>query len=137
MPVELRGLEPLTFSLRRHRVDLTRREHRVIDVQVAAVEAPWLQPRGTRGAHAEAQLALSSSLASIRPRSRVSRMRGTHSGQGAPTERGSPRWDDVYWRRVPRGAGLGRGRRPRGLHWQWLPWWTSGQRVRSLVVSRS
>jgi hypothetical protein len=34
--VELRGLEPLTFSLRRHRDDLTTREHSVIDVQVAA-----------------------------------------------------------------------------------------------------
>ena len=32
--VELRGLEPLTFSLRRHGVDLIRREHGVIDVQV-------------------------------------------------------------------------------------------------------
>jgi len=27
--VELRGLEPLTFSLRRHRVHLVRRAHRV------------------------------------------------------------------------------------------------------------
>jgi hypothetical protein len=34
--VELRGLEPLTFSLRRHRVHLIRREHRVIDVHRAA-----------------------------------------------------------------------------------------------------
>jgi hypothetical protein len=32
--VELRGLEPLTFPLRRHGVDLIRREHGVIDVQV-------------------------------------------------------------------------------------------------------
>jgi hypothetical protein len=38
--VELRGLEPLTFSLRRHRVHLVRRKHRVIDVHVAAAEAP-------------------------------------------------------------------------------------------------
>jgi hypothetical protein len=38
--VELRGLEPLTFSLRRHGVDLIRREHGVIDVQVAAAGAP-------------------------------------------------------------------------------------------------
>ena len=45
--VELRGLEPLTFSLRRHGVDLTTREHSVIDVQVAAAGAPWLH----RGAH--------------------------------------------------------------------------------------
>jgi hypothetical protein len=32
-------------------VDLNRLEHCVNDVQVAAVEAPWLQPRGTHGAH--------------------------------------------------------------------------------------
>jgi hypothetical protein len=32
--VELRRLEPLTFPLRRHGVDLIRREHGVIDVQV-------------------------------------------------------------------------------------------------------
>ena len=51
--VELRGLEPLTFSLRRHSVHLVRREHRVIDVHVAAAEAPWLQPRGTHGAHGD------------------------------------------------------------------------------------
>jgi hypothetical protein len=44
--VELMGLEPLTFSLCRHGVDLIRREHGVIDVQVAA-GAPWLR----RGAH--------------------------------------------------------------------------------------
>jgi hypothetical protein len=49
--VELRGLEPLTFSLRRHRVHLVRREHRVIDVHAAAAEASWLQPGGTHGAH--------------------------------------------------------------------------------------
>jgi hypothetical protein len=34
----------LTFSLRRHRVDLTRLEHRVNEVQVAAVKPPWWQP---------------------------------------------------------------------------------------------
>ena len=34
--VELRGLEPLTFSLQRHRVDLVRRKPRVIDVHGAA-----------------------------------------------------------------------------------------------------
>ena len=33
--VELRGLEPLTFLLLRHGVDLIRREHGVIGVQVA------------------------------------------------------------------------------------------------------
>ncbi len=49
--VELRGLEPLTFSLRRHRVHLVKREPRVIDVHGAAAEAPWLQPGGTHGAH--------------------------------------------------------------------------------------
>ena len=49
--VELRGLEPLTFSLRRHGVDLIRREHGVIDVQVAAAGAPWLHRGGTHGAH--------------------------------------------------------------------------------------
>jgi hypothetical protein len=38
--VELRGLEPLTFSLRRFGVHLVRRKHRVIDVHVAAAEAP-------------------------------------------------------------------------------------------------
>jgi len=38
--VELGGLEPLTFSLRRHRVQLIRREHGVIDMQVAAAGAP-------------------------------------------------------------------------------------------------
>ena len=47
--VELRGLEPLTFSLRRHGVDLIRREHRAIDVQVAAAGAPWLHRGGTWG----------------------------------------------------------------------------------------
>jgi len=45
--VELRGLEPLTFSLRRHGVDLIRREHGVIDVQAAA-GGPWLHRGGTR-----------------------------------------------------------------------------------------
>jgi hypothetical protein len=49
--VELRGLEPLTFSLRRHSIDLTGREHSVNDVQGAAAEAPWLQHGGTHGAH--------------------------------------------------------------------------------------
>ena len=49
--VELRGFEPLTFSLRRHGVDLIRREHGVIDVQVAAAGAPWLHRGGTHGAH--------------------------------------------------------------------------------------
>jgi hypothetical protein len=34
--VELRGLEPLTFSLRRLRLHLASCEHRVIDVHVAA-----------------------------------------------------------------------------------------------------
>jgi hypothetical protein len=45
--VELRGLEPLTFLLRRHRVDLTRREHRVIGVHGAASAMPWLHHGGT------------------------------------------------------------------------------------------
>jgi hypothetical protein len=49
--VELRGLEPLTFSLRMHGVDLIRPEHGVIDVQVAAAGAPWLHREGTHGAH--------------------------------------------------------------------------------------
>ena len=49
--MELRGLEPLTFSLRRHRVHVVSREHRVIDVHVAAAKVPWLQPGGTHGAH--------------------------------------------------------------------------------------
>jgi hypothetical protein len=49
--VELRGLEPLTFSLRRHRIHLGKREPRVIDVHGAAAQAPWLQPGGTHGAH--------------------------------------------------------------------------------------
>ena len=49
--MELRGLEPLTFSLRRHRVNLARREHGVIDVHVAAAEASWLHAGGTHGAH--------------------------------------------------------------------------------------
>jgi len=49
--VELRGLESLTFSLRRHGVDLIGREHGVIDVQVAAAGAPWLHRGGTHGAH--------------------------------------------------------------------------------------
>jgi hypothetical protein len=40
MPVELGGLEPLAFSLRRDGVDLIGREHGVIDVQVAAAGAP-------------------------------------------------------------------------------------------------
>jgi hypothetical protein len=44
--VELRGLEPLTFSLRRHRVHMVSREHHVINVHVAEAEAPWLQPGG-------------------------------------------------------------------------------------------
>jgi hypothetical protein len=41
----------LTFSLRRHGVDLIGREHGVIDVQVAAGGAPWLHRGGTHGAH--------------------------------------------------------------------------------------
>jgi hypothetical protein len=49
--VELRGLEPLTFSLRRHRVDLPRREYRVIAVRFVAAGVRWLQSRGTHGAH--------------------------------------------------------------------------------------
>jgi hypothetical protein len=49
--VELRGLEPLTFSLRRHCVHLVRREPSVIDVHGAAAQARWLQPGGTNGAH--------------------------------------------------------------------------------------
>jgi hypothetical protein len=40
------------FSLRRHSVDLTRLEHRLNEMQVAAVEAPWFNPpQGTHGAH--------------------------------------------------------------------------------------
>jgi site-specific DNA recombinase len=50
--VELRGLEPLTFSLRRHRVHLVRREHRVIDVACCsgrgALGATWGHTWGTR-----------------------------------------------------------------------------------------
>jgi len=38
--VELRGLEPLTFSLRRHSFDLTERKHRVTHVHVATGDAP-------------------------------------------------------------------------------------------------
>jgi hypothetical protein len=49
--VELRGLEPLTFSLPRHGVDQIGREHGVIGVQVAAAGAPWLHRGGTHGAH--------------------------------------------------------------------------------------
>ena len=45
--VELRGLEPLTFSLRRHRVHLLRREYRVIDVHSVAAQVPLCIP----GAH--------------------------------------------------------------------------------------
>jgi hypothetical protein len=44
--VELRGLEPLTFSLRRQSVDLIGRERGVIDVQVAVAGAGC-----TPGAH--------------------------------------------------------------------------------------
>jgi hypothetical protein len=46
-----KGLEPLTFSLRRHGVDLIRREHGVIGVQVAAAGAPWLHRGSAHGAH--------------------------------------------------------------------------------------
>ena len=50
--VELRGLEPLTFSLRRHCVHLVRREHRVIDVACCsgrgALGATWGHTWGTR-----------------------------------------------------------------------------------------
>jgi hypothetical protein len=49
--VELRGLEPLNFSLRRHGIDLIGREHGVTDVPAAAAGAPWLHCRGTHGAH--------------------------------------------------------------------------------------
>jgi hypothetical protein len=41
----------LTFWLRSHGVDPIRREHGVIDVQVAAARAPWLHRGGTHGAH--------------------------------------------------------------------------------------
>jgi hypothetical protein len=41
----------LTLSLRRPGVDLIRREHGVIDVQVAAAGAPWLQGGGTHVVH--------------------------------------------------------------------------------------
>jgi hypothetical protein len=47
--VELCRLESLTFSLRRHGVDLIRREHGVIDVQVAAAGARWLHRGYTWG----------------------------------------------------------------------------------------
>jgi hypothetical protein len=50
--VELRGLELLTFSLRRHSVVLTGLEHRVTDMHVAAADAPWVHRGGTYGAHA-------------------------------------------------------------------------------------
>jgi hypothetical protein len=49
--VELRGLEPPTFSLRRHRVHLVRFEHHVIDVHVAVarrLDAIWGHTWGTR-----------------------------------------------------------------------------------------
>jgi hypothetical protein len=48
---ELMGLEPLTFSLRRLRVQLVGREHRVLHVYVEPVEALWLPPGNTHGAH--------------------------------------------------------------------------------------
>lgn len=47
------GLEPLTFPLRRHRVHLVRRKHRVIDVHVAAAEASLTQGWQTNRAHAQ------------------------------------------------------------------------------------
>ena len=50
--VKLRGLEPVTFSLRRHRVELTTREHRVTDVHAAAAGAAFVAaPRHAWGAH--------------------------------------------------------------------------------------
>jgi hypothetical protein len=53
--VELRGLEPLTFSLRRHSVDLIMRPHTVIDVQIAAGKAPSCKPGAHTGHMAKAQ----------------------------------------------------------------------------------
>ena len=41
----------LTFSSRRHGVDLIGRAHGVIEVQVAAAGALWLHRGGTHGAH--------------------------------------------------------------------------------------
>ena len=41
-----KGLEPLTFSLRRHRVHMVSRERRVIDVHVTAADASSLQSGG-------------------------------------------------------------------------------------------
>jgi hypothetical protein len=51
MWVALRGFEALTFSLRRHGVDLIRREHCVIDVQVQQQVRPGCPVGGTHGAH--------------------------------------------------------------------------------------
>jgi hypothetical protein len=46
----------LTFSLGRHRVHLVRRKHRVIDVRVAAAEAPWCNLGAQTGHTHTAQL---------------------------------------------------------------------------------
>jgi hypothetical protein len=52
-PEDQMGAKPSrrTFSLRWHGVDLIRREHGVIGVQVAAAGAPWLHRGSTPGAH--------------------------------------------------------------------------------------
>ena len=68
--LELRGLEPLTFSLRRHGVDLIGREHGVMDVQVAAAGAPWLHRGGTHGVHGQGSASHTTSETRAVPRAR-------------------------------------------------------------------
>jgi hypothetical protein len=130
----------LTFSLRRHGVDLIRLEHRVNDVQVAAVEAPLVQPtpghtRGTRLGLACAQLLACPNQTNIKSLQ-----------QAGPSLRGkalAPRgvstgWDDVCVAfRYLVARAWGRAGRLRELHWRWVPWWTSGQRIGWLAGSRS
>jgi hypothetical protein len=53
--VELRGLEPLTFSLRRHRLQWVRREHRVLDLHVVRHKHLGCNPAAHMGHTAEPQ----------------------------------------------------------------------------------
>ena len=79
----------LTFSLRRHRVHLVTREHRVIDVHVAVAEGASLQRRGTHGARCWLSFPMAAHLAWIRlVEPFVCRPRYHRVGQRIPADSG-------------------------------------------------
>ena len=85
----------LTFSLRRHSVDLTRLEHRVNDVQGAAVEASVATLGHTWGTRLRLTLPSAPRFPNQTKIESLQNAVGPQSGQGAPSERVSIGWDDV------------------------------------------